>query len=432
MSRNSFHQATSGGVRRPQLCVESLEERNMLSADGLGLASIMPELPMQLNEVIMQQLQEHTAEHGVTSADLLQIPALRNPLDVNVDGFISPIDPLMVIHQLNRGGVRNVSGEGEPNPHDVNGDSVVSSRDALQVIHAVNSGQYTNRPWWDVGGSVREVISDSLEHVQEILTQRGLDDVAERIGQLQQRITEHIAEVEEAVGERLERQDHQDELDNLLTAIDNTRQTIHEHLTRLQERIHSHLDYVEGEFYGELASSHAGYLTRAQVDDLLDGQLSVKTQSTDTDHDDSASWHRDYVRDLIDRHIEYVREGLDIDQIDELIGTHVDYITELFEIHDLPTPDLSHVGDVLAHVHHIQDWLEDLAEGEHTRLPERVPDSVQDHLDAVADHVGFIQELVDKHLEILRGDWERWQEDWASLVDSHLDFVNDLLADHRA
>ncbi|MDZ4848571.1 MAG: Ig-like domain-containing protein [Pirellulaceae bacterium] len=68
----------------------------------------------------------------------------RNPSDVNNDGFTSPIDALIVINSLARGGIRalsNGSGEGESASRmfiDVNGDGFISPIDALQVINAIN------------------------------------------------------------------------------------------------------------------------------------------------------------------------------------------------------------------------------------------------------------------------------------------------------
>ncbi|MFV1969261.1 MAG: Ig-like domain-containing protein, partial [Pirellulaceae bacterium] len=68
---------------------------------------------------------------------------LQNPLDVNADGFISPIDALLIINSLNRGGARElpvpvVPPNAPPPFYDVNGDGFISPADALQVINYVN------------------------------------------------------------------------------------------------------------------------------------------------------------------------------------------------------------------------------------------------------------------------------------------------------
>lgn len=72
-----------------------------------------------------------------------------NPLDVNNDGFVSPIDALNVINVLNRqgpGDLSSLSGEGESSGSagkrlfiDTNGDKRLSPIDALVVINHLNS-----------------------------------------------------------------------------------------------------------------------------------------------------------------------------------------------------------------------------------------------------------------------------------------------------
>ncbi len=61
---------------------------------------------------------------------------LRNRFDVNDDGVVSPIDVLVVINSIRRGGTRVIA-DGEPNPPyvDVDGDLSVAPIDVLQVIN---------------------------------------------------------------------------------------------------------------------------------------------------------------------------------------------------------------------------------------------------------------------------------------------------------
>ncbi len=60
--------------------------------------------------------------------------------DVNADGFISPIDALLVINFLNTQGSRSVVGLPAPPPYrDVNGDNFISPVDALLVINYLNN-----------------------------------------------------------------------------------------------------------------------------------------------------------------------------------------------------------------------------------------------------------------------------------------------------
>lgn len=70
-----------------------------------------------------------------------------NPLDVNADGYVSPIDALAVINSLNSGGSRplfgsNVGGEGEGSTArmyiDTNADGYLSPIDVLGVINHLN------------------------------------------------------------------------------------------------------------------------------------------------------------------------------------------------------------------------------------------------------------------------------------------------------
>ena len=61
---------------------------------------------------------------------------ITNPLDTNADGFVSPLDALMVINSLNNNG--QVSGGAGLLFLDVTGDELLSPRDALCVINYLN------------------------------------------------------------------------------------------------------------------------------------------------------------------------------------------------------------------------------------------------------------------------------------------------------
>ena len=70
----------------------------------------------------------------------------RNPvnsLDISGDGFISPVDPLQVINELNLAGPHALAAQRPAaNPFwDANGDQFISPVDALQVINALNANQ---------------------------------------------------------------------------------------------------------------------------------------------------------------------------------------------------------------------------------------------------------------------------------------------------
>ncbi|MFW6171598.1 MAG: Ig-like domain-containing protein [Planctomycetota bacterium] len=67
---------------------------------------------------------------------------LHEPIDVNSDTHVSPLDALLVIHDLNQNGSRQLEDSGSGPPFiDVNGDGVVSPIDALTVINSLNGGQ---------------------------------------------------------------------------------------------------------------------------------------------------------------------------------------------------------------------------------------------------------------------------------------------------
>jgi hypothetical protein len=81
----------------------------------------------------------------------------QNPIssyDVDDSGFISPLDALLIINDLNRNGAREVSlldGDPAPPPYlDVSGDNLISPYDALLVINWLNN---PDRPASEPGGS---------------------------------------------------------------------------------------------------------------------------------------------------------------------------------------------------------------------------------------------------------------------------------------
>jgi hypothetical protein len=64
-----------------------------------------------------------------------------NPLDVNRDGFVSPIDALLIINEIHRSGPHELTPSPAPPVHffDVSGDNFLSARDALLVISQINA-----------------------------------------------------------------------------------------------------------------------------------------------------------------------------------------------------------------------------------------------------------------------------------------------------
>jgi hypothetical protein len=85
-------------------------------------------------------------------------------LDVNNDLRVTPTDALVVLNDLNRGGVRELNGE-SPSPAkfiDVNGDGRVSALDALQVINALNRGEGEDVPVVEVMLGLTDDAGNSL------------------------------------------------------------------------------------------------------------------------------------------------------------------------------------------------------------------------------------------------------------------------------
>ncbi len=103
---------------------------------------------------------------------------LGNRFDVNGDGSTSPIDALIVINSLNRGGSRelprNTGGEGEASSLmfiDVNADGYLSPIDVLQIINALNRGAISGE---GEAESVAGDVNDSLDNAIDLLA----DDIA--------------------------------------------------------------------------------------------------------------------------------------------------------------------------------------------------------------------------------------------------------------
>ncbi len=101
---------------------------------------------------------------------------LENPLDVNGDRFVSPIDALLVINQLGRV-LPAVNSEGHY--YDVNGDGVVAPLDALEIIN--NLGSAARAPQSVAVGGSRA--PDPLSH-DAVMADRGYDPFQAVLGDL--------------------------------------------------------------------------------------------------------------------------------------------------------------------------------------------------------------------------------------------------------
>jgi VCBS repeat-containing protein len=138
-----------------------------------------------------------TVTVGVVTS-LYQNPA--NRYDVNNDGFVSPIDALIVINDINRSGVRDLGPtDFTPPPYiDVNGSSSVEPIDILQVINYINrqnggtgEGEAVamvvpslSAPLAAIATTQREVGMVTAEQVLETVRQRVVRQVGERLIEL--------------------------------------------------------------------------------------------------------------------------------------------------------------------------------------------------------------------------------------------------------
>jgi len=442
---------SSNSLRRTRLRVESLEQRRLLSADGFDLAGLMPDIQQQLNYEIMEQLQQQAGQFGIDPTDLLRIPELRNPCDINLDGFVSPLDALLGINQLNQNGARQIPDElfGELGKFDMNLDGFISPLDPLRLINLLNSGDLPNGRWWEFDGGVSEIVADAMECLKGEVGENGLGGIDDRVGALRNQVDAHIDAMKQAVGAHLNGRGYNDGVDGLCDGLGQMKDLIHEHLAHLHELIGHHIDYVGGDFYHDLMPEGAPPLASDTVDTLLDGLVNGNGETSTDGTDCSTLWHLDYVCNLIDQHAGYLREGFDLGNIQQLIGTHADYIGNLLNIHDVNIPDLGCLGDIVDKVCQLTDWFDGQSEGE-WNLPDignvldgldngnildylgqhiRIPTSIQNHLDSLKNHVGYVQELIDAHCGIFNGDSE-YDGDLSDLIPSHLGYVQELLGAH--
>jgi hypothetical protein len=115
--------------------------------------------------VSAEEFESMAIDLAVTNDDPWTWTNPRNPLDTNDDGFVSPIDVLIVINYLNGFGSRSlVPPRSKPESFiDVNSDSFVSPIDVLLVINSLN------------GQSAGEGESRFLHHLVEEAPSAGLE-----------------------------------------------------------------------------------------------------------------------------------------------------------------------------------------------------------------------------------------------------------------
>src|SRR5690606_8629545 len=78
-----------------------------------------------------------------------------NPLDVNADGFVSPIDALLIANHLNSHGPNPIPSDQSAGPgyyYDVNGDSLIDEDDWNWVVGQLNHSAHASAVTGSAGG----------------------------------------------------------------------------------------------------------------------------------------------------------------------------------------------------------------------------------------------------------------------------------------
>ena len=158
---------------------------------------------------------------------------------MNLDGIISPIDPLLVINRLNSRGSQQIA-EGsadETRQFDVNLDGIISPLDPLQLVNAMNSGQLPSGHWWQDEGGVDELVVSVLEDVQDVLDEVNIDGIVDRVRDVRDSILSDVDSILQSIDTELNELGY--EIDAILDSVSDTRERISDHLvtrTRLDCR----------------------------------------------------------------------------------------------------------------------------------------------------------------------------------------------------
>lgn len=95
-------------------------------------------------------LLEALEQRCLLAADMSPWHNVTTPVDVNRDGYVSAIDALLVINEINRNGAVSLSSSGDTGPtstfYDVNNDYYISAIDALLVINRLNENSRNPQP----------------------------------------------------------------------------------------------------------------------------------------------------------------------------------------------------------------------------------------------------------------------------------------------
>jgi hypothetical protein len=148
-----WHVAGAEWVETDQLVISSpllgsgaLEHSEVLRNQSVGVYGFGTTDPVTSIDTVRSHLEagssdEPTAPASIVPPRVQQNPV--NPLDVNNDGVVTPMDALLIVNDLNNGAevLRTAASDSPATYLDANGDSRVTPLDALSVINFLNERQ---------------------------------------------------------------------------------------------------------------------------------------------------------------------------------------------------------------------------------------------------------------------------------------------------
>lgn len=117
-----------------------------VQATALGSNLPLDPLPARRQATVTAGSATRDVDFGFTSA-AYRWHNQSNPVDVNNDGLITPIDALLIINEINLRGARSLVGSDLAFPPyiDTNGDNLLTGNDVLQVINYINAHPSSGR-----------------------------------------------------------------------------------------------------------------------------------------------------------------------------------------------------------------------------------------------------------------------------------------------
>jgi hypothetical protein len=243
--------------------------------------------------------------------------------------------------------------------------------------------------------------ADLLDLVRDDVAGRATDETVAHVGYIRELVLDHIDDIRQAVAEDLREDPRGLDADAVGAEVEAVGELVDEHLT----------------FLGGLLDRHIAEFGEPDIAPASQGEGEASAE------EDIHRLHSEYIRDLIDSHIEYVRAGVSLEEIDDLIGTHAGYLSELLEIHDVNVSDATRFDHIVDELSRGFEWLEGLGLNDAQRLG--LPASVADAWNTAWSHVGYVGDLIEQHDGVFSRDI-----DWSETIRTHVDFGRDLLRLH--